>query len=343
MALLDLLTPRFAVERSEAPEVLAKMVRVFFAPSVRAGALRTVEEVLARGGRYGRVEGEVGDTYDGRPASISWKPFEKAPDFLHVEVITWQYGNHMVDIVAMEKNLGRKVQPFPHGFRLERPMDRTRFRSTLEEVLGHPVELEQHLVQVAKTRLCLELFGHSGGKDAPGYNAWITESLPKELLQRLRAAHRFIWARRRADEIIRQISLDRPGLLGGVASLLQEGAGLPSAEALQLAVQLLERFPTDLDWQVGVYAPLRIPIEHDMLEVDYACPLGVRSGVPSIPADSQILRAEILLQPDTASPWVEGLYDHQCLVLDAVDAIRGAFGLPPDARYVHYRENARRD
>lgn len=338
MALLDLLTPRFAIPQAEAHGAIRRMVRVFFAPDRWTEAERLVDERFARKERYGSVDGETGGPYAEQPSRITWKPYEAAPSICWVEVSSRQFGHHLVDMIAMEHSAGRKVQPFPQGFRLERPIGVDAFSEKLAGVLGHPVDLKGHLNWAAKLRLVLELLGGLGGKDAPAYHEWL-RSLSPTMQARVKAAHDFVWSKRRARELIQQIGLDT----GGLATLLQEGSGLRAGEAVALAGEMLGRFPPDLDWQTRVYSPLRIPIETDWLEVDYTYPCGMREGAPYVPEGQPLGSVGLILQPDTAQPLLSGLYDRQCLILDAVDEIRKAFGLPPDARYDHYRSRAMRD
>ncbi|MFZ5815497.1 MAG: hypothetical protein ACOY93_09390 [Bacillota bacterium] len=343
MALLDAIAPRFAVPREAAPEAIRRMVRAFFAPAGWEAAWRQVEERFGRGELYGYAEGPPG-RYGEQPPTIAWKPYETHRWILAVEVSDPQFRGHLVDVIALEHQVGLKVQPFPHGFQLERPMPLDRFEATLAGVLGHPVDLMADLRWRAASRFLLELFGgFVSGSEAAAYQAWLRAELPEAVQQRLRAAHRFLWTKRRAREIVEQMRPDRLGAVTAVAALLQEGAALPAAEAQRLAPVLLEHFPADLDFQEGVYTPLRVPIERDRLEVDYTCPFGVRGGLPHIPADVQVRSAQLILYPDTSQPVLEGIYAHQRLVLDAVDELRRSFGLPPDGRYEHYRSQALRD
>lgn len=342
MALLDNLSPRFAVARSEAHAVIRRMVRVFFAPTHWEKAERQVDDRFSRQERYSSVEGETGGPYDQKPALISWKPYEQRPDLFAVEVFTRQFGHHLVDIIAMERSVGRKVQPLPQGFRLDRSIKVERFESLLGQVLGCPVDLAGHLRWLARMRLVLELLGGRGGNEAAAYHQWL-RTLPTTEQARLRAAHDFVWSKRKGREIVGQMEPSRAGLAQALTGLLREGGGLPAPEAATLAGGLLEQFPTDLDWQAGSYAPLRIPIETDWLEVDCSHPLGVRDGLPYVPEGRPAGPVELILHPNSSQPLLSGVYDRQCLMLDAVDEIRRAFGLAPDARYEHYRSHAMQD
>lgn len=342
MALRAIPSPRFAVPESEAYAAIRRMVRVFFDPSTWEDGERQVEERFARKERYGSVEGERGGRYDERPACIAWKPYETAPDIFGISVLSRQFGHHLVEIVAIERSVGRKVQPLPQGFRLERPLSVPAFESMLGKVLDHEVDLAGHLHRASRVRLVLELLGGLGGNEAPDYQGWL-RSLPSATQARVKAARDFVWSRRKGQEMISQMEARGNGLAAGLVGLLQEGGGFSGAEAAALVAQMLDRFPPHLDWQAGLYAPLRIPIENDWLEVDFAYPLGVREGAPYVP-DGQPLRwVELILHPDTSRPLLHGVYDRQCLILDAVDEIRKGFGLPPDARFAHYRDHAMQD
>ncbi|MFZ5827052.1 MAG: hypothetical protein ACOY94_22385 [Bacillota bacterium] len=350
MALLDVLTPRFALPRIEAPRAIRRMVRVFFAPSHWAEAESQVEQRFERGDLYGFVEGEGGGEGE-QPSNIAWKPYEGTPEILRVDVTSRQFGHHLVDIITMERQVSRKVQPFPHGFRLQRLIPLSEFEGSLAGVLGHPVGLLEHVRFRAKLRFCLELLGgfglsrdpHGTAKDAPEYHGWLQESLDQADRLRLKGTFDYLWSKRRGKELISQMDLSRGAIAAGLAMLLQEGGGFTTAGAVRLATNMLERFPTQWEWQSGVYAPLRIPIETDWLEVDYTYPFGVRDGLPYVDEQAAVTRAELILHPDLSRPWLVGIFDRQCLILDAVDEIRGSFGLAPDARYQHYRREALQD
>lgn len=342
MALLDVLTPRFAVPREDAHAAIGRMVRVFFARPTWEEAERQVDERFARKERYGSVEGERGGRYDERPASISWKPYESQPEIFRVEIFTRQFGHHLVDMIAMERSVGRKVQPLPQGFRLERPMGVAAFEAALGSVLGHAVDLAGHLRWASRIRLVLELLGGLGENEAPEYHQWL-RSLPTLTQARLKATHDFVWSKRRARELVSQLGSDRASLTKGLVGILREGSGMDALTAEEMAAQMLHRFPPNLDWQASIYAPLRIPIEGDSLEVDYTYPLGVRESLPYVPENQPLGPVELILQPNAIRPELSGLYDRQCLILDAVDEIRRGFGLPPDARYDHYRSQAMKD
>lgn len=351
MALLDILTPRFALPRAEAQPVIRRMVRVFFAPDHWSAAEGQVDERFARGELYGYAEGEMGGPDEPKPASIAWKPFEGYPQVVRVDIHAHRFGHHLVDMITMERQVGRKVQPFAHGFQLGRPVPLPDFEATLAGVLGHPVALLEHLRFRAKLRFCLELLGGFPGsrdalgaaREAPTYHEWLQTALSQRERLRLKAAFDFVWSKRRGKELIGRLGLDRGAIAGGLAALLQQGGGFDPADAFRLTAEMLERFPAEWDWQSGVYAPLRIPIETDSLEVDYTYPFGVRGGLPHIPEEADVTRAELLLHPDLSQPWLQDIYARQCLILDAVDELRRSFGLAPDARYEHYRQQALKD